>query len=772
MQLSNRAERRSRAGRISASVLALVAFFLVASLALSPLLQASEFEAGSVRLESLVPDDCYFFATFGGVDHCVRNAEALGLHQLWEEPEVQAFAKNLVSMVRAKVERPGLPISKVLDLVRGRVSIAIGDQTLVAGVVPVPAFVLGVDTGNKTAAFRESWSMLLDGLLSGTGETPTRSTFKYRDWEITDMHSDRAKASLCWTYVDSLFLVGLNKYYLERVLNNVGASNAKTLERHEAFRRTQKKFANPDSTLFAYVNFQGFTNKLGPWMPPEALEYLDLFGVGSVDAIALGSVPAGSVSREIFYVDAPGEKAGLLRILAPRPSGMKALAFAPPETAVFLSATVDVQTGYQEAMRILRTIHEPTYRQVQEHLHQMESQVGLSLEKDIVAGLGGEISLYAGLPAGGGMIPDVVAVVGVKDRAAFERCLAVPLAMAPQLEFKTLEYEGAQVKYLGSRAGGLPVTPAYAIVDDLMVVGTSPNSVKQVIHSRTEKRPSLADNPEFQAARARLVAKNPSCFEYVDVKRIVTSLYATASPFLQGVQGHIDAAGLPLDMALLPTVDTLSKHLSAAASAWSSDEDGILAEGVSPIGLGALVSLGFAAAASLDKASIPDLRRERVASVHAEAPRARDSEETEAPAPTSPPPAVRIAAPAPGRDADRYFAAKDWAKAASAYDKVVTELPSDGRAWFNLGFSLHNLGKYDQSIPAFEKAADLEPRQKALSYFNVACGYSLKKEKDRAFEWLRKALDAGLNPKQLEGDPDLESLRSDARFGELTKKVY
>src|SRR5262249_40421302 len=160
-----------------------------------------------------------------------------------------------------------------------------------------------------------------------------------------------------------------------------------------------------------------------------------------------------------------------------------------------------------------------------------------------------------------------------------------------------------------------------------------------------------------------------------------------------------------------------------------------------------------------------------VAAVHAEAPRDRDSEETEAPTPSPSKPAARVAAAAPSRDADRYFAAKDWAKAAAAYDKGVTEMPSGSRAWFNLGFSLHNLGKYDDSIPAFERAAELDAKQRPLSYFNVACGYSLKKDKDHAFEWLRKAHDVGLDPKHLEGDPDLENLRSDARFGELTKKV-
>ncbi|MBI1853575.1 MAG: tetratricopeptide repeat protein [Planctomycetes bacterium] len=773
MNDSVRSPFRATQGRTTTTIAVLAALVMLALLALSPLIRAAEFEAGSVRLESLVPDDCYFFASFGGVDHCERNAASLGLYQLWQEPEVQAFAKNIVTMVRSQVEQPGMPVSKILDLMRGRVSIAVGDQTLVKGVVPVPAFVIGVDTGNKTEAFRQSFSMMLDGMLQHHGgpNAVKRSTFRFGQFEINDLHIAEANASLCYTYVDSMFLLGLNKYYLQRVLGNIGKANARTLEHDEAFHRTMTKLGNPDSTYLAYVNFRGFTNKLGPWMPPEVSEYLDLFGIHNVDGIALASVPAGTGSRELLYVDAPGEKTGLLRILAPKPAGMKALAFAPPETAFFLSTTLDLKGAYDEAMHILQTVNEQYFTMFQAKLHGAEGKIGLSLEKDLLAALGGEVSLFAGLPAGGGVIPEVVAVVGVKDRAAFERCLAVPLSMAPNLQFKTLEYEGSQVKYLPAQAGGPPITPSYAIVDDLMVIGTSPNSVKQVIHSRTEKRPCLADNPEFKAARAQLIGKDPCCFQYIDLKRIVTALYATAAPFLQGVQGQVDQMGIPVDMALLPTVDTLAKHLSAAASAWSSDGDGILAEGVSPFGLGAISTLAFAAASSLEKASIPDTHRGVVRAEAVPAPEhGRGVSRSDAVEPSKPSNASRAASPS--RDADRFYEKKDWANAVKAYRSVVEATPNDGSAWFNLGFSLHSLREYDDAIQAFQKAAELNPRRKALSLFNVACGYAQKTEKDHAFEWLRKALDAGLDPKQLEGDSDLEGLRGDPRFGELTKKVY
>ncbi|HWL94102.1 MAG TPA: PHB depolymerase family esterase [Phycisphaerae bacterium] len=63
-----------------------------------------------------------------------------------------------------------------------------------------------------------------------------------------------------------------------------------------------------------------------------------------------------------------------------------------------------------------------------------------------------------------------------------------------------------------------------------------------------------------------------------------------------------------------------------------------------------------------------------------------------------------------------------------------------------------------------------------LTHYNVACMTSLKKEIDRAFWHLNKAVDVkGWDPEelrtQMDGDSDLDPLRKDARFEKVMKKV-
>jgi tetratricopeptide (TPR) repeat protein len=94
-----------------------------------------------------------------------------------------------------------------------------------------------------------------------------------------------------------------------------------------------------------------------------------------------------------------------------------------------------------------------------------------------------------------------------------------------------------------------------------------------------------------------------------------------------------------------------------------------------------------------------------------------------------------------------------------------------GRAWYSQGMDLHHEGRYARAIEAFRHAIELGYREDDASY-NIACGYALSGDKDRAFEWLGKARDAGFElDHYLDRDDDLDALREDPRFAALEKSL-
>ena len=95
----------------------------------------------------------------------------------------------------------------------------------------------------------------------------------------------------------------------------------------------------------------------------------------------------------------------------------------------------------------------------------------------------------------------------------------------------------------------------------------------------------------------------------------------------------------------------------------------------------------------------------------------------------------------------------------------------DGSDWYSRGMGLHRRERYDEAIEAFQKAIEAGYREDAASY-NIACGYALKGDRDKAFEWLRRAEEAGFDLASYLGhDDDLDSLRGDPRWKALKNAV-
>lgn len=92
---------------------------------------------------------------------------------------------------------------------------------------------------------------------------------------------------------------------------------------------------------------------------------------------------------------------------------------------------------------------------------------------------------------------------------------------------------------------------------------------------------------------------------------------------------------------------------------------------------------------------------------------------------------------------------------------------------FQEAMEWHTAGAFEKSIAAFRSIAQAYPKSDlgVAAAYNVACGFSLSGDRERAFEWLHRAVDQGFqNWDLLETDTDLDPLRDDPRFAELLER--
>jgi thiol-disulfide isomerase/thioredoxin len=87
------------------------------------------------------------------------------------------------------------------------------------------------------------------------------------------------------------------------------------------------------------------------------------------------------------------------------------------------------------------------------------------------------------------------------------------------------------------------------------------------------------------------------------------------------------------------------------------------------------------------------------------------------------------------------------------------------------GYTLLEEGKFDEAVAVF-RLADAQVPEGRFAHYNEACGYARGGKTEEALTALTATVAAGFdNPDQLEGDPDLEPLRADARFAHLVRQA-
>lgn len=122
------------------------------------------------------------------------------------------------------------------------------------------------------------------------------------------------------------------------------------------------------------------------------------------------------------------------------------------------------------------------------------------------------------------------------------------------------------------------------------------------------------------------------------------------------------------------------------------------------------------------------------------------------------------------QEADALFQAQKWAEAAKAYEALTKTDPANGRAWYRLGSARFSLGEYESAAAAFQKAVEIGKRPEPM--YGLASAYARLNDKEKAFAWLNKALDAHLSqPERIGTDANFASLRDDPRFKEILAAV-
>ena len=123
------------------------------------------------------------------------------------------------------------------------------------------------------------------------------------------------------------------------------------------------------------------------------------------------------------------------------------------------------------------------------------------------------------------------------------------------------------------------------------------------------------------------------------------------------------------------------------------------------------------------------------------------------------------------KEANGAYEAKDWERAAKLYEELSKEMTTPPpRVWLRLGAAMRSLGRYEEALAAFEKAA--QSGAGLFGEYGKAAVYVALNQPEKAFASLDKAVQQGYaDPDALTSDPDLSVLRNDPRFARIMEQA-
>lgn len=120
--------------------------------------------------------------------------------------------------------------------------------------------------------------------------------------------------------------------------------------------------------------------------------------------------------------------------------------------------------------------------------------------------------------------------------------------------------------------------------------------------------------------------------------------------------------------------------------------------------------------------------------------------------------------------ASQAFERGEWETAAEKYERLLSIVPNDAKAWFHLGYARHSLGQWNKALEAHREAARY-PQTRPIATYNWACVLAVLGDDEAALEKLEEAIEVGFRSQlPIQNDPDLEPLLERPVFHQLASR--
>jgi hypothetical protein len=295
---------------------------------------------------------------------------------------------------------------------------------------------------------------------------------------------------------------------------------------------------------------------------------------------------------------------------------------------------------------MVRSIEPDAVEEMDEFLGQARAATGVDIEKELLPALSGESADYLAFPATGGLYPEYVLFLGVKDASTFEPlfekavaglCGAVTEEGDVVASQRTVEYRGVRMHVVDlHEARGddpFPFTPTWAMLRGRLALTLVPHTMKELVlrSAETTAPVGLAGEEDFRSLLA-VAPRDHGGMGYYDLQALLSLVYDTGVPLAQTlVKRNMIPVPVRIDLAALPATRTIRPHLRSLGVWFTGDDAGARVSMHAQVPFSGVLFVGMAAAAfvAMERAEARERFEEARGEAVAPTPMGSGSEETE-----------------------------------------------------------------------------------------------------------------------------------------------
>ncbi|MFP6751586.1 MAG: hypothetical protein VB855_07920 [Pirellulaceae bacterium] len=548
------------------------------------------------QLHNLAPQQCLFFHEWAAATEARADSENR-LEQLIAEPDVQlAMArlggelKRLVSGFPSRDKSPGAaPFSQLLlhgaETLQGHPGAVYAWKSAQEDDPEAIRVAMVVRAGEDGARLDSLFTELLKAVAGDS----------VGGWKAGEGNFQKAVITpdsppLVWGRRGDYFLVFLGEKSAGELLGRWESAPPEWLA------GMFEKMPLERRSTFTFLDLQQTAGLARSWLgDPQGVDrILQATGLDNLQHVVLTTGMAGPdwVSHALVSLD--GEPQGLLKTLLSGDLARADLEEIPADVLLALGWKINLDKSYEAGLRVARSFNPEAEDDLNEIVQFIEEELELKLREDLLQSLGEQWTLYCSRQ--GSLATGWTATVAVKNRDVVERVL---LTLSRAIEGFGPDAPRVHKEKLGDATlfildipdDDFLVLPSLAVTDKQLVLGLFPQAVREHLR-RPTGNPSLADNPQVKELfleNRRVVGfaitDNKGLFEFA-YPAVQTLFHSASTVFFKNLRrvGPRDGKALAnpvaagngrLDGAILPSAESISRHLGQERLVIYVDSDGV-----------------------------------------------------------------------------------------------------------------------------------------------------------------------------------------------------